>query len=341
MVTLETPTTNEWFRAKIRLRRLERIIDAVNRGYFSNLKLSEEMKEEIDAAIEDLEKARENGVVSEDVNDVIEYLNAVKSRKQVSESAVEKIKQTYSEVVEEREGAVKEFFSAFEGSGLPSTTNAESFTSRLNKNSDKSPREVLEELVVKEDQGLYIKELFTRLWMRRGSGFSYHNIVNHIHNLADENIVDTEKTLGKLRVYPLLNNEDIKRMREGKEQIFRGEIDANITDYFRTSRSPTINVHRFNNHREDSVSDTIYVVAREGLTVSGEVTSIGMYFPNNLSVALRDRYDYRLKPKHEELVDEDAQIAYLVKKGSNQVYVNRSRDRTESLGKVDDSELHA
>lgn len=335
--------TNSWFELERRHGRLERIAKGLSDGRFESYKLSEEIKSDLRRASQDIEKAEELGLISqENSEEAIAIIEGALDDRAISSSEEERLIGVHEAVLEEQEdiveGSIDSFRSVEEmfGEDFRGGAIAEEISDKIRERQSKSNEDKLIDLIVDQERGKYIVQLFQMLWSQWGEEFHQTAVHQLVEKLEAEGLLETEggmgTGLGKRRVYPSLRREEIRELRDGTENRIVGEIENEVTDYFQVVGGRfDLSIQEF--YYGNGSRERLYLVSKERLPRERQLASIGLFFYGDLYNTMLDRFNYKLKDEYTELVDEDSQLAYVVRNQSTDetIYVDDEVSRARQL----------
>ena len=322
------------------LKRLSNILLGFSEGYFKDLRLSNAIKEDLRSFKSDLRDAERAEIISNmEKNEGVKLLEKAENEKNLAESEVRKLEDIYGKIttyLDESTTGYNQRVSNYESNKQDEISDI--FLEEVNDLQERSTKQKLEDFIVEADKGHYMSELAQILHSRWGKGFSPSNVQQLVERMEGKTI-ETEGGWGtgrKRRIcYPKITEEEIRQIRKGKEQRFRGQITENISNHFiLESGVPSLQVHRF---RSDS-SGELYVLAKENLPMEKDITSIGLFKKGNLQKVMQQK-GYKLNPQYDnsDAINQDSQVAYIISKGGQEIYRDKNSKRARELSPEVDS----
>lgn len=317
-------------------KRLHKLVRGFQKGYYKDLSLASDIKEDLRDIRTILQSAKESEEFGEEeLNRSIEIINIALNEHKLDKRQSEELKNCFNEVADEikSQNSLKNRSTAFDIGNEGSL--AEELTESLRASQNKGKEEIVEDFLVNQKNGHYVTQMFQILWSRWGEGFSLSNVQRMVSELEKKGIAETEGGWGSGQkeklCYAAVTNEELKKLRDGHEQLFKGEASEDISEAFEVMRGPTgIRVHEFS---AQGAGD-LFLIAREGLPLNQQMTSIGLYKQGSLQRVMSERFGYKMRGGHSDLVNRDAQIAWLVRRDEQQLYVDQTRRRARNLAGV-------
>lgn len=319
-------------------KRLQKLVRGFQKGYYEDLNLASDIKEDLRDIRSTFQSAKESEKFQEErLNRCIEIINLALNEHTLDEEKSEFLTKCFSEISEEVRSERPPTISKdeFQFSGRKSESLAEKLTENLQKSQKKSKEEIIEDFLVNQKNGHYVTQMFQILWSRWGEGFSLSNVQRLVESLEDKGIAETEGGWGSGQkeklCYAAVTSDELKKLRDGHEQLFKGEARTDISEAFEVMRGPTgIRVHEFS----AKGAGDLFLIAREGLPLNQQMTSIGLYKQGSLQRVMSERFGYKVREGYSDLVDRDAQIAWLVRRDEQRLYVDQTSRRARNLAGV-------
>lgn len=329
---LSVPAVSSGLKRKRRAKKLARITQAMRSGHFSQFELPPQTVEELDEVKKELHKAKKHGIIEQETfercHNIIEQS---KVERNITEEDQELLLKTYGRLTSQSEQALQDLKQSVKASSDKSRKDlTKSIVDEIRKKQNREPREIIEDFILKEEEGKYLSQLAQILYYRWGEEFKYHEVHQMIETLEDKKRVETigGQTKGKKRrVYPSVESEQWRELRDGKEVKLNGEVEEDITDHFQNIRGRTdIHIQEFHYGQ----SNRIYVATKEKLPSKKNLTSIGRFYKDSLYTTMMDNFGYKLKPDYEGMGYEDSQIALFVR-GNNFRWLDESNPRAKEI----------
>lgn len=321
-------------------KRLHKLVRGFQKGYYEDLSLASDIKEDLRDIRSILQSAKDSEKFGEEkLNRSIEVINIALNEHKLNADQSKDLIDCFDKVSDEirsqntlNGGNNDRFCKGSEGS------LAKELTESLQASQDKGKEEIVEDFLVDQKNGHYVTQMFQILWSRWGEGFSLSNVQRIVSELEKKGIAETEGGWGSGQkeklCYAAVTNEELKKLRDGHEQLFKGEANSDISDAFEVMRGPTgIRVHEFS---AQGAGD-LFLIAREGLPLNQQMTSIGLYKQGSLQRVMSERFGYKMRGGNSDLINRDAQIAWLVRREEQQLYVDQTRRRARTLAGVSSS----
>jgi hypothetical protein len=316
-------------------KRLQKLVQGFQKGYYENLSLASDIKEDLREVRSTFQSAKESETLEEEkMSECIEIVNFALNEHKLDENQADTLVSRFAEIKEEVETKTSLSMGEkdFQFRRSQEESLADKMAANLRKNQKKSKEEIVEDFLVNQDNGHYVTQMFQILWSRWGKGFSLSNVQRLVENLEKKGIAETEGGWGSGQkeklCYPAVTSEELKKLRDGHEQLFKGEATDDISNAFEVMRGPTdIRVHEFS---AEGAGD-LFLIARKGLPMNEYMTSIGLYKQGSLQRVMSERFGYKMREGNSSLGNRDAQIAWLVRRDQERIYVDETKRRARSL----------
>lgn len=335
-VQYRTDITQRVWMDRSRISRALNILEGLRKGHFENLKLSSYIREDLESSKNIVKKASRSNIITD--NNEVQYYAIIDesiTNRQIEDEKYNfatKILKKVDSYLAEKTNQVKKGISDFKSrtdSKLRSLID-DAVDSKIEQRG-KSLEDQLLDFLINQDTGHYLSQLFQVLYSKNEKDFSRSKLHYLIEDLEDRDLARSlggKNTGSKKRLcYPLLSREETEKFRQGKEQLFTGEVSENLKNHFKLKSGRSgVSVNRF----ETEEVGEIFLIAKKPLPTKIELNSVGIFTDRSLEDIMYHDFGY-VKANENDSFSENSQIAYLITSEQKKVFEDEQEGRAQKI----------